>query len=326
MRVVLCMRGMRWIADLLAEQLPDDEVLECAPEEVPRIARDADVLVPTIAPITAEAFEGPRLKLVQQFGVGLDSVDLDAATRAGVPVANVPSLGTGNAESVAELAIAHMLMLGRRIPEAMQRFREGRVGGPVSECLWERTALILGYGGVGEAIARRLAGFGMRVIAVSRHGPGGARPRDPSVPLDRHVSLRELGAVLPLADFLVVGAPASTDNIGLVDRAMLAACRPGVWVVNVARGPVIDYEALLEALRSGQVAGAGLDVFWEEPFAPDDPLLAENVIATPHVAGVTHRSFRGIGEAVAANVERVRRGELPVDCANPVVGTGRLAV
>ena len=96
--------------------------------------------------------------------------------------------------------------------------------------------------------------------------------------------------------------------------------KPGTFIINIARGPVIDYAALLAALRSGRVRGAGLDVFWQEPFDPNDPLLNENVIATPHVGGATERSLLGIGQAVAANIERMRRGEIPLCCVNPAAG------
>jgi phosphoglycerate dehydrogenase-like enzyme len=91
----------------------------------------------------------------------------------------------------------------------------------------------------------------------------------------------------------------------------------GVYLVNIARGPVVDYDALLAGLRSGHLAGAGLDVFWREPFDPDDPLLRENVVATPHIAGVTHASLNGIGRAVATAIEALRRSEIPPHCVNP---------
>ena len=119
------------------------------------------------------------------------------------------------------------------------------------------------------------------------------------------------------ADYIVVAAPATADNIGLVGADVLARVKPGAYLVNIARGPVIDYDALLEALRDGRLAGAGLDVFWREPCDPDDPLFAYNVIATPHVGGVTQESLQGIGDAVVRNIERLRRGELPANCANP---------
>ena len=324
MRIALCSRGFTRLSQILTEYLPDDELIECAGGEVIALAKEVDVFIPVVARIPAAAFAAPRLKLVQQYGVGLDSVDIPAATRAGVLVANVPSVGTGNAESVAELAIAHMLMLSRQMPTAFRRFREKRISSPLGNCLWRSTVLILGYGGIGAEIARRLMGFGVRLIAVSRHGPSGARVHDPAVHVDLHVGAAALGEVVGEADYVVVAAPASPENIGLVDAAVFAQMKPGTYVINIARGPVIDYDALLAALREGRVAGAGLDVFWQEPFDPDDPLLNENVIATPHVGGATERSLTGIGKAVAANIDCVRRGEFPPCCINPEAGRSRL--
>jgi len=324
MRVGVCIRGYSRIMELLRESLPEAKIFDCDRDEVIAAAAKADVIIPTIAPIPEAAFAGSRLKLVQQYGVGLDTVDIPAATRAGVLVANVPSVGTGNAESVAELAIAHMLMLSRDMPLAFQLFRERRVGSPFGQCLWENTVAIVGYGGIGEEIARRLAGFGMRIVAVSRHGPGGPRKRDPGVRVDLHVSTEKLGDAVSEADYIVVAAPASPDNIGLVDRAVFARVKHGARIVNIARGPVIEYGALLDALREGRVRAAGLDVFWSEPFDPHDPLLHENVIATPHIGGATERSLRGIAQAVARGVEAVGRGEIPPCCVNPEAGTRRL--
>ncbi|MSQ69294.1 MAG: hydroxyacid dehydrogenase [Gammaproteobacteria bacterium] len=317
LRIGLCVRGYQRIFDILREALHVDEVFECGADDVVLAAQDADVLIPIMTRIPPAALASPRLKLVQQYGVGLDIVDIAQATAAGVWVANVASVGTGNAESVAELAIAHLLMLTRQIPLAQQRFRERRFGAPLAQSLWRSTVLILGYGGIGEEIARRLAGFGCRVIAVSRHGPLGTRPRDPSVPLARHVAMADLPEVLGEADAVIVGAPASPENLSLVDAAMIAGMKRGVYVVNIARGQVLDYAALLAGLRSGQIAGAGLDVFWQEPFDPGDPLLLENVIPTPHVGGVTVRSLEGIAQAVAANLDALRHGRPLACCVNP---------
>ncbi len=319
MRIALCLRGYTRILQILHTLLPADEIIECAGDEILELAHEADVLIPIVTPIPVAAFAAPRLKLVQQFGVGLDVVDIPAATRAGVLVANVPSVGTGNAESVAELAIAHMMMLSRAIPAAFERFRERRFGAPLGHCLWRSTVVILGYGGIGQEIARRLAGFGTRIIAVSRHGPDGGRERDMTVHLDQHVNAEGTGDAVAQADFVVVAAPATPENIGLVDAAVFARMKRGAYVINIARGPVIDYDALMAALKDGRVAGAGLDVFWREPFAPDDPLFAYNVIATPHIGGATERSLTGIGEAVAANIENLRCGILPACCVNPQV-------
>lgn len=317
LRIGLCIRGFQRILNILRESLPGDEVFECDAGDITAAAYDADVLIPIMTTIPPAAFAGARLRLIQQYGVGLDVVDIAAATRAGVWVANVPSVGTGNAESVAELAIMHMLMLSRDLPAAFSRFQERRFGAPLGQCLWHSTVAILGYGGIGEEIARRLAGFDARVIAISRAGPSGSRARDRAVPLALHVGADAAHEVLSAADFVVVAAPATPENIGLVDARMLAAMKRGAFIVNIARGPVIVYEALLAALASGHIAGAGLDVFWQEPFDPEDPLLRHNVIATPHIGGVTLASLLGIGAAVVANIEAVRHGQLPAGCVNP---------
>ncbi len=317
MKIGLCVTGATRILTELRAHLPQDEIIEADASGVLALAAECDVLIPIMTAIPAAAFAGTPVKLVQQYGVGLEGVDVEAATRAGVWVANVPSLGTGNAESVAELAIALMMMLGRDLPGAFARFRAGRFGAPLGQALWRSTVLILGYGGIGEEIARRLSGFDARVIAVSRHGPQGKRPRDASVALAQHLSFAALDQVIGSADYVVVAAPASADNVGLVNAAMVARMKRGVFIVNIARGPVIDYDALLDGLRSSHIAGAGLDVFWREPFPADDPLLAQNVIATPHIGGVTVASLEGIGARAAAGIEALRRGELPPNCVNP---------
>lgn len=324
MRIGLCIRGFQRILEILREELPDDEVFECAPDEVVEYAPSTDVFLPTVAPIPAAAFANPRLKLVQQYGVGLDSIDIPAATAAGVMVANVPGVGTGNAESVAELAIAHMLMLARNMPLAFEQFRAKKFGSPLGQSLWRSTIMILGYGGIGEEIARRLRGFDARLIAVSRSGPAGSRARDQSVAVDIHVAADEVRSVIGEADYVIVAAPASQENVGLVDDALISAMKRGVFIVNIARGPVIDYDALYKGLSSGHVAGAGIDVFWQEPFDPEDPILRKNVIATPHIGGATEASLRGIGRAVAANIERLRRHEAPLCWVNPQAGKARL--
>ncbi len=319
MKITICAAGFKRMRDALQAALPRDEIAECAPADAALAAADSDVLIPIMAPITAAVFQSQRLRLVQQYGVGLEAIDIDAATRAGIPVANVPSGGSGNAESVAELAIAQMMMLGRDLPQAQANFYQRRFGAPIGRALWQSCVVIVGYGGIGQEIARRLAGWGVRIVAVSRRGPGAGPAQDGSVHVDRHVDARGLRAALAEADYVVVAAPASAANVGLIGREAIAAMKPGAFIVNIARGAVIDYDALLEGLRSGRIAGAALDVFWQEPFDPDDPLLRERVIPTPHIAGVTEECFRGVGQAVAANIERLRAGEQLANCANPEV-------
>lgn len=189
-----------------------------------------------------------------------------------------------------------------------------RLGEPAGLALSQARVVVLGLGAVGRAVARRLGSFGATMVGVgTRELPG----EDGGALADAAPDLAELGltACLPVAqrlraldgaDALIVCCALTDATRGLVAGPELEAMRPGAFVINVARGPVIDYGALLAALRSGRLGGAGLDVYWDEPIDPADPLLALNVIATPHIGGVTTHSYRLMAERVAAAIERVR--------------------
>ena len=315
MKIVLCREGFRVIEQMLQSLLPDHEVVCCAPEEITTVGKDAAVLIPAITALGDAELSLPELKLVQQFGAGLDAVDIPAASQHGVYVANVPAAGTGNAESVAEVALMLMLTLARQFPKAQQNIRDGVVASPTGWSLKGRTALIVGYGGIGREVARRLAGFEMEVLAVSRSGPKNTE-EEKAIPLAEHHSGDALDKLLPRADFVILAPPLNDDTRGLIAAAEFALMKPTTFVVNVARGGVIDYAALLNALKNKQITGAGLDVFWQEPVDPNDPLFNYNVIATPHIGGATDLSFKGIASKVAENINRVSRGEMPLNCVN----------
>jgi phosphoglycerate dehydrogenase-like enzyme len=311
MRIYFCREGLTGIMNILQRELPDDEVLACAPDRVVETAHTADVLIPTVSSIPAAAFDAPRVRLVQQYGAGLDTVDIPAAPRAGVFVANVPSAGTGNAESVAELSILFMLALARKYPQTQESIKQRKLGAPMGQTLKGRTAAIVGFGGIGQELAKRLHGFEMKVLAVSRRGQ-----KTGDVPVDFHGTADTLHDVLRQADFVIVAPPLNDDTRSLIGQEELACLKPNAFLINVARGPVVDYDALLAALKDGRLAGAGLDVFWQEPFDPADPIFSYNVVATPHVGGATDLSLQGIAKKVAENINRVRRGEVPVNCVN----------
>ena len=314
MKVYICQKGFGFITDLLQQMLPEDEILECLPEDIPK-AIDANVLIPTIIPLGGSELSLPNLKLVQQFGAGLDVVDMDSANANGVQVSNVPAAGTGNAESVAEVAVMHMLALSRRYAEACQSIQDKKVATPTSWSLKGRTALIVGYGGIGREVARRLGGFEMKILAVSRTGPKGT-PEEQAVAVDLHTTQDQLHSLLPEADFVVLVPPLNDDTRGLMAAEQFALMKPSAFVINVARGGVIDYDGLLGALKDKQIMGAGLDVFWDEPCDPNDPLFDYNVTGTPHIGGATDLSFQGIAKGVAENIRRVGRGDVPLNCVN----------
>jgi phosphoglycerate dehydrogenase-like enzyme len=238
-------------------------------------------------------------------------VDVDAASRHGIYVANVPSGETANADSVAELAILLMLALARRWPRAQENLQARRVGAPVGTTLMGKTVTVVGFGGIGRALAKRLRPFGVRILAVSRRGSS-TKPDE----ADRHVAVSALPEALREADFVVVATPLTDETRGLIGRDALACVKRDAFLINVARGPVVDREALLAALTSEKLAGAGLDVFWEEPPDPADPLFSLNVVATPHIGGATELSLQQITRKVAGNIDRLRRGEVLRNCVN----------
>ncbi len=273
---------------------------------------DADVVIPMMTILDEGLIETGRCQLIQQWGSGLEGVDLDAARRRGIWVANVPAQGS-NADSVAEHVVLLMLALLRGFPSAMANVRAGILGGPLGKMLAGRTVCLYGLGATARALAPRLQAMGVRLIGITRDSQA-AKVAD--FGLEMCFDTRERNEALRQTDVLVVCLRLSSETRGVVDRNALAALPSGSFVVNAARGGLIDYRALHCALETGHLGGAGLDVFWMEPISPGDPLLRiPNVIATPHIAGVTDRSYAEIADAVACNIERLRRGEPPLNRA-----------
>jgi phosphoglycerate dehydrogenase-like enzyme len=273
------------------------------------------VIVPLMRKIDAAMMDRHRPRLIQQFGVGLEGVDRDAAAVRGIPVNNVPAAESGNADGVGEVAVLHLLALTRRYHAGRESLEKRRLGPPTGTALAGATIVILGLGAVGRAVAARLQGFGAELIGVGTRGGQHARNASQQLGLASYVPVSQLTQACQGAVALIVCCVLNDETRGLVEHQVLDALGPDGYVVNVARGPVVDYEALRAALGAGRIAGAGLDVYWDEPVDPDDPILAHNVVATPHIGGVTTRANQAMGDAIAANVERLRRGD-------PVVTAG----
>ena len=315
MNILFCSEGLSAARDAVIRELPDHTVIYCAPAFIGDVIADVpiDVIIPTRAVIDAPLIEAGAFSLIQQFGVGLEGVDVEAASAAGVWVANVPAAGVGNADSVAEHVLMFMLALSRRLPRMKDDLQARRVSDPAGQALFGKTCCIVGLGDIGVEIARRLKPFHMNVVGVRR------RPEQ-GVPDDAGVSgvygLNDLEAAISSAEYVVLCAPLTSDTRGLVNERTLSWMKDGSYLINVARGGLVDHDALLRALLSGKLAGAGLDVFWEEPVDPESPLLACNVIATPHVAGLTDSSCAGIALTVAGNIRRVSEGVAPQFCVN----------
>lgn len=260
-----------------------------APTE-PELARalpDADgvVMVMEQPALSAKLVElAPRLRVACRFGAGYDNLDLAALTRRGIPLATT---GSANADAVAEHALYLMLALAKRGPALDRAVKGGawpRGFGGVE--LRDRTCLVVGYGRIGRAIARRGAAFDMNVVVFDPHLPAEAPARD------GYRSAAGLADALPEADFVVLACALTTETRRLIGAAALARMKRSAFLVNVARGPVVDETALVAALREGRLAGAGLDVLETEPPQPGNPLLArDEVVLTPHVAAFIDTAF-----------------------------------
>ena len=250
---------------------------------------------------SAEVIEAlPGLELISSFGVGYDAVDVAAARRAGVRVTNTPDVLN---DAVAETTLALMLALCRRVPQADRYVREGRWARegdlPLTDELTGRRAGILGLGRIGKEIARRLQVFRMEVVY---HG----RNRQPHEPYPYYDDLERMAREV---DWLVVIAPGSASTRGIVSRAVMEALGEKGYLVNVARGSLVDEPAMVELLRSGGLRGAALDVFANEPEVPEGLLDLDNVVLLPHQGSATVRTRRLMGDLVVANLRAHLRGD-----------------
>jgi len=311
MKVLFAAPENAWggVLGLLRTALPDCEFVAqgtYAPESL----RGYDVVIPTMSRITEPLLvTADRLRLIQQVGSGLEGVDIEAAAKRGIRVANVPTDACGNADSVAELGIYMMIGLARNFRGMAASFADRRIGEPRGTTLMGKTVGIVGLGGIGKALIRRLRALDMKLIGVKRN------PADPAtgeIGLDWVGGPGDLERLLGMSDFVVLCLPLTAESRNLLNARTFAAMKRGSFLINLSRGGIVDRDALEKALAAGRIAGAGLDVYWEEPVDPGDPIFRHNVLTTPHIGGSTDVSIAGIVQAVAENVRRVRNGLAPL--------------
>jgi D-3-phosphoglycerate dehydrogenase len=272
---------------------------------------EADGLLVQYGDVTRRVFEGlSRLRVIVRYGVGVDGIDLGAATAHGVPVVNVPDYGI---DEVANHAVALLLALARKLPRLDRQTRSGswdvfRVG-PVTR-LAGQTVGLLGCGRIGSAVARKLTGFEVRLLGCDPYVdtfPPGVQP----VAFER---------LLAESDYVSIHCPLTAETRHLFDEESLARMRSTAALINTARGGIVDTTALVEALRIGLLAGAGLDVLDTEPIDPASPLLRmEQVIVTPHAAWYSEEGRSDLKRRAAEEAVRVLQGERPRHCVNPEV-------
>lgn len=271
------------------------------------------ILVRSATQLDAEAISAAKqLKVIARAGVGLDNVDIKAATNAGVMVVNAP---TSNVISAAELAIGHLLALARHIPDAnaslkQDKWERSKFTGVE---LYDKTIGIVGLGRIGSLVAERLAGFGARLIGYDPYvTPARAEQMD--------VTLVSLDEVMEQSDFITIHIPKTPETTGLISTAQFAKAKKELRIVNCSRGGIIDEDALLEALKTNRIAGAGLDVFNNEP-PKGSPLLGlSNILVTPHLGASTDEAQEKAGISVAKSVRLALAGDLVPDAVNVAGG------
>ncbi len=279
---------------------------------------DADALLVRM-PVSAEAIRaGRRLKVVARHGVGLDYIPVEVCTELGIPVTFTPD---ANTESVAEHTIGGMIALAHRFAPADRAVRNGNWSwrdGSIGIDLFGRTLGVIGLGRIGSRVSEiATRAFRMNVLGHDPHfAPGAAT--DGSV---THVGLEEL---LRQSDFITIHTPLTPQTRHMLDSARIGLMKRGSFLINAARGGLVDTAALAAALSSGHLAGAALDVLEDEPPLPDNPLLGlDNILITPHSAALTEEAMYRMGMTAAQDIMRVLRGEPPLNQANQLTKSVR---
>jgi phosphoglycerate dehydrogenase-like enzyme len=316
---------------VLAHFTPGDKVLEflapeagwldiryCAENDDDTFYRelpDAEVIWHVLRPISGEDLEkAPQVRLVHKMGAGVNTIDVDTATRLGIAVANMPG---ANAASVAEGAVLLMLAALRRLPVLDRVTREGK-GWPSDPALGETvrdiggcTVGLVGYGNIAKSVEKIVASMGARVLHTSTRDDG-------------HPGWRPLPELLAQSDIVSLHLPLTDQTAGMLDRAALDQMKPDAVLVNTSRGGVVDEDALVDALRNGGLAAAGLDVFAVEPVPATNPLLAlDNVVLTPHVTWYTADTMRRYLEHAVDNCRRIRDRRELANAVNGIVVPNR---
>lgn len=282
-------------------------------DELAEAMADCDVLVPTVSDrIDADLLKGApdRLKMIANFGAGVDHIDLAAAQARRITVTNTPGVFT---EDTADMTLALILSVPRRLNEGEKLVRSGawngwRPSGMLGHRVGGKTLGIIGFGRIGEAVARRARAFGLNILYNKR------RRLPPMLEEELGVTYEpDLDRLVARSDIVSLHAPLTEETRGLIDAGRLSAMKPNAYLINTSRGELVDENALIEALETGRIGGAGLDVYTHEP-AVDGRLLAlDNVVLLPHLGSATFEGREASGERVIANIRIWADGHRPPD-------------
>lgn len=271
------------------------------------IAR-ADFLVVGLIPVSAETLKGAdKLKAVIKHGVGVDNIDIPACTAAGLPVCNTPA---ANADAVAELAVGLMFSMARFIPQGHASVTSGGWDRRVGSQLGGKTLGIVGLGNIGKRLAKLARGLGMEVVASDKYP-------DETFARENGVTFLPLDELLARSDYVSLHVFGGKENAALIDEGAIARMKPGAHLINLARGEVVDLDAVAAALETGQLGGVAIDAYVTEPPAIDHPVFSHaNAVFTPHSGADTREAVENVGLMVIEDIKTLLAGATPARCLN----------
>jgi D-3-phosphoglycerate dehydrogenase len=263
---------------------------------------DINVLIPISQKIDEKILrKASKLVLIQQFGVGLETININAVSKYGIYVAIAPV----NSISVAELALMFMLMLSRKYKIAQKCFNERKWFSPMGNEMAKKTLLIIGLGNIGRALAKMAKGLDMYVIGVKRK-------IEKIEYVDEVYTSDKLEELLPRADYIVISLPLTEETKNFISLKHFSMMKKTAYFINISRGAIVDKNALEKALKEGWIAGAALDVFWEEPANPKEEIYnLPNVLTTPHIGGLTQEAYERTIKTIVENIELISKGKIP---------------
>ncbi len=282
-------------------------------EEIIGAVRDADAVIVQYAVITRKIIDHMQnCKMIIKYGIGVNNIDSAAATEKGIYVCNVPDYGV---DEVSNHAIALLLALAKKLPVITKALRGGDWGYTSTVPLFRLAGSTLGLVGLGRIpslVAKKMSGFGMRILAFDPY-------MTPESAQERGAELVGFETLCRESDFISIHCPLTDSTAHLFDERAFALMKKTAFLINSARGPVIDEKALVQALKSKKIAGAGLDVFETEPISQENELLRmDNVIATPHCAWYSEEAISTLQRKVAEEVVNVLKGNPPFNCTNKI--------
>ena len=314
-KVLFCGRGCFDTAvDYTKKLLNDTDFAEkmvvktCNPENIIDEIPTAHIVVPLMCKITRDLIvKAPFLALIHQFGVGVEGIDIEAASECGISVANIPSEGTGNAESCAELAIYLIIACLRNQKALENSIKTKHLGHPAGRTILGANVFIFGMGGIGRQVAARLRAFQpARLVGVSKSGNNSGVAGEL---VDEIGGPADIPRLAKGCHIVIICVNQDNTTKGIVNKDFIDLLAKGAVIVNVARGGILNYSDVLDAIHCNQLSAVGLDVFHTEPVPTDDPLVNHpRCIVTPHVAGVTHVSYHVLASYLVDNIERLLKG------------------